>query len=157
MRFFKRKQIEPATRKARLWAHFKSLASTAAFVWLFTSGVAQATLVPSESMSPTILVGDHFFLDKVAFPGNYPERLQTLLPERTVNRGDIVAFWSPETPDLRLIKRVVAVGGDKFEIREGHVYINDARVNETYAVFENPQGPSGRFSPITIPPDSFFM
>src|SRR5574339_529615 len=104
MQFFKRRRkVEPATRKAQLWAHFKSLASTALFVWLFTSGVAQATMVPTESMDPTILVGDHFFLDKVAFPANYPDALQPFLPERTIKRGDIVAFWSPETPDLRLV------------------------------------------------------
>ena len=90
-------------RKRPVWAHIKSLGSTLVFVWLFTSGIAQATMVPTESMVPTILIGDHFFLDKVAFPANYPEALQNLLPERTIHRGDIVAFWSPQDPDLRLV------------------------------------------------------
>src|SRR5215475_3198476 len=56
--------------KLREWA--ESLAGTIVFVLIFTSFVAQATQVPTESMKPTILVGDHFFLDKLAFPGNFP-------------------------------------------------------------------------------------
>jgi len=159
---FKRKQkVEPEgpqTRGARLWAHFKSLASTVVFVWLFTSGVAQATVVPTGSMLPTILIGDHFFLDKVAFPGNYPEALQPFLPERTIRRGDIVAFYSPEHPDLRLVKRVIALPGEKFEIRAGYAYVNDRKLDESYAIHRVASlWRSENRTPITIPPDAFFM
>jgi signal peptidase I len=150
---------EPLSRRARLWVHFKSLASTVVFVWLFTSGVAQATVVPTASMVPTILVGDHFFLDKVVFPANYPEAVRDFLPERTIRRGDIVAFYSPENPDLRLVKRVVAVGGDLFEIRSGDVHINDQKLKESYAVHRLPaeHWRSENIAPRTIPPDAFFM
>ena len=58
----------------------ESLAFTIIFVLVFTSYIAQATQVPTESMKPTILVGDHFFLDKVAFPANYPKAVQKFLP-----------------------------------------------------------------------------
>ena len=98
-------QQKPASRA---WSNVKSVASTLLFVWLFTHHIAQATVVPTESMSPTILVGDHFFLDKVAFPANYPGVLQKFLPTRTIQRGEIVAFWSPEDRGLRLVKRVIA-------------------------------------------------
>jgi signal peptidase I len=64
--------------RKRLWQWFKSVGSTLAFVWVFTNGVAQATVVPSESMLPTILVGDHFFLDKIAFPANYRKRFRNI-------------------------------------------------------------------------------
>ena len=150
---------EPQTKKARIWAHFKSLASTIVFVWFFTNHVAQATVVPTESMLPTILAGDHFFLDKVAFPANYPEALREFLPERTIRRGDIVAFWSPEKPGLRLVKRAIALPGDTFEIQEGDVYINDQILKESYAVHRLPPARwrSENVAPMTIPPDQFFM
>jgi signal peptidase I len=163
MRFlFKRKPkatAPPLSRRARMWANFKSLASTVVFVWLFTSGVAQATVVPTASMVPTILVGDHFFLDKVAFPANYPEALREFLPERTIKRGDIVAFNSPENPDLRLVKRVIAVGGEVFEMRNGDVYINDEKLKESYVVHRLPDAHwrSQNIAPMTIPPHTFFM
>src|SRR5215831_17022228 len=110
--------------KTRLWQWFKSFGSTIAFVWIFTHGVAQATVVPSESMNPTILVGDHFFLDKLAFPADYPEMLQKYLPVRTIQRDDIVALWSPENPDMRLVKRVIGLPGETLEIRHRDVYVN---------------------------------
>ncbi len=97
--------------KKRIWDSVKSFGSTIVFVWVFTHGVAQATVVPTESMTPTILVGDHFFLDKLAFPANYPEAVQKYLPARAIHRGEIMALWSPETPDMRLVKRVIGLPG----------------------------------------------
>jgi signal peptidase I len=146
-------------RKRPAWAHIKSVGSTLVFVWLFTSGVAQATLVPTESMVPTILVGDHFFLDKLAFPANYPEAIRGLLPERTIRRGDIVAFWSPADPELRLVKRVIGLPGERVEMREGDIYINGEKLNETYVVHTEPGEVwrSQNFAPITLSSEGFFM
>src|SRR5215471_9716548 len=86
-----RKISRPVTQKSKLRESLESLAFTLVFVWLFTNHIAQATEVPTESMKPTILAGDHFFLDKVAFPANYPESLQKYLPIRSIRRGDIIA------------------------------------------------------------------
>src|SRR5215831_18517576 len=116
--------------KTRVWEWTKSFGPTIVFVWIFTHGVAQATVVPTESMVPTILVGDHFFLDKVAFPANYPRALQKYLPFRTIHRGEIIAFWSPENPNLRLVKRVIGLPGDTVEVRHRDVYINDRQLDE---------------------------
>src|SRR3989454_8734726 len=104
--------------KTKIWKWIQSFGSTVAFVWVFTQGVAQATVVPTESMQPTIMVGDHFFLDKVAFPANYPHALQKYLPARTIQRGDIVALWSPENPDIRLVKRAIGLPGETIEMRD---------------------------------------
>ncbi|HLQ78596.1 MAG TPA: signal peptidase I [Terriglobia bacterium] len=149
-------QQKPASRA---WSNVKSVASTLLFVWLFTHHIAQATVVPTESMSPTILVGDHFFLDKVAFPANYPGVLQKFLPTRTIQRGEIVAFWSPEDRGLRLVKRVIGLPGDVIEIRRRVVYINGRRLEEPYAVHTDKWEMAQRddMAPMTIPADSFFM
>ena len=145
--------------KSRIWSWIKSFGSTLAFVWVFTHGVAQATVVPTESMTPTILVGDHFFLDKVAFPANYPQALQRYLPVRTIHRGDIVALWSPENPNIRLVKRVIGLPGETLEVRNRDVYIDGKKVDEPYVVHSDPQEVDRRdnFGPVSIPPDHFFM
>jgi signal peptidase I len=141
-----------------IWKDLKGLLSTAVFVWLFTNHVAQATVVPTESMTPTILVGDHFFLDKLAFPANYPALVQKFLPQRTIERGNIIAFWSPEDPNLRLVKRVVGIPGDVIEIREGDAYINGQKLDEAYAVHALPRAfRGGSYGPITVLHDEFFM
>jgi signal peptidase I len=153
------KSFVEKVRKSRWWPHLKSVTSTVVFVWFFTHHIAQATMVPTESMVPTILVGDHFMLDKVAFPANYPEFLQEVLPERTIHRADIVAFWSPEVSDLRLVKRVIGLPGETLEIREGDIYINGEKLNEPYVVhsLQPILRPVQNMESVTIPPDSFFM
>src|SRR5260221_12935427 len=102
--------------KVRIWGWIKSLGSTIVFVWLFTHSVAQATVVPTESMTPTILVGDHFFLDKLAFPANYRGALQQYLPRRTIHRGDIVAFWSHDHPGMRLGQLAIGLPAGSLEV-----------------------------------------
>jgi len=145
------------TARIRQW--IKSYGSTIIFVWVFTHGVAQATVVPSESMSPTILVGDHFFLDKIAFPANFPKALQRYLPARTIERGDIVAFWSPQNPNIRLVKRVIGLPGETLELRHRQLYINGRKREEPYVVHTDARELSGRdnFGPVDIPPDHFFL
>lgn len=145
--------------KQRVWDFVKSIGSTLVFVWVFTHGVAQATVVPSESMTPTILVGDHFFLDKVAFPANYPGAILKYLPSRTIQRGEILAFWSPESPDLRLVKRVIGLPGETLEVRHRDVYINGHKLNEPYTVHTDPVEFDRRdnYGPITLGADQFFM
>src|SRR5881628_1504302 len=80
----------PNKRKGPFREWIESLVFTIIFVLVFTSYVAQATQVPTESMKPTILVGDHFFLDKIAFPANYPAVVRQYLPHRSIKRGDII-------------------------------------------------------------------
>ena len=143
----------------KIWDSIKSIGSTLVFVWVFTHGAAQATVVPTESMTPTILVGDHFFLDKLAFPANYPEAIQKYLPSRTIHRGEIMAFWSPENPDLRLVKRVIGLPGETVEVRHRDVYINGRKLPEPYAVHTDPVEFARRdnYGPVTLGPDQFFM
>src|SRR3954449_13468265 len=102
--------------KTRIWQWIKSFGPTVAFVWIFTHGVAQATVVPTESMKPTILVGDHFFLDKLAFPANYPAVIRTVLPHRSIKRLDIIAFKSPTDGNIPFVKRVIGLPGETVSV-----------------------------------------
>jgi signal peptidase I len=145
--------------KSHIWEWTKSLGSTLVFAWIFTHGVAQATVVPTESMIPTILVGDHFFLDKFGFPANYPTMLRKYLPNRMIERGEILAFWSPQDPQMRLVKRVIGLPGETLEVRNRDVYINGRKLTEPYVVHTDPRQFDRRdnFGPVTIPPNRFFM
>src|SRR5689334_1241133 len=102
----------------------ESLAFTIIFVLVFTSYVAQATQVPTESMKPSILVGDHFFLDKIAFPANYPATLRPYLPHRSIRHGDIIAFKSPTEGNIPFVKRVIGLPGDTIQVKDKSVIVN---------------------------------
>jgi len=158
-----------ARPKSKFRETVESLAFTVIFVWLFTNHVAQATEVPTESMKPTILPGDHFFLDKIGFPDNTPVSLQKFVPLRAIHRGEIIAFWSPENPQIRLVKRVIGLPGETFEIRNRDVFINGQRLDEPYKVHVDPTAyprapwvpdmlqKRDNFGPVVVPPEHYFM
>src|SRR5215469_10019173 len=121
-------------RKGALREWVESLAFTIIFVLIFTNYVAQATQVPTESMKPTILVGDHFFLDKLTFPANYPAAIRSFLPHRSIRRLDIIAFKSPTEGNIPFVKRVIGLPGERVEVRGKSVFINGRRLNEPYKI-----------------------
>jgi signal peptidase I len=74
--------------------------------------VVEAFKIPSGAMMPTLMVGDHLFADKLVFRKRAPAR------------GEQMIFAYPEHPNQDFVKRVIAVGGDKIEVRGGHPVIN---------------------------------
>jgi signal peptidase I len=87
--------------------------------------VARASLadhyhVPSGSMEPTVQVAEHVVVLKAAYGLRVPLTETYLLGPRTPARSDVVVLTSPES-DTVLLKRVVAVGGDVVEVRDGRV------------------------------------
>jgi signal peptidase I len=95
---------------------------------LFLLFVARASLadhylVPSGSMEYTLLPGDRVFVDKRAYGLRVPLTQIKLLAGASPSPGEVVVFDAPDS-GIRLIKRVVAVGGDVVQVRDGHVLIN---------------------------------
>ena len=120
----------PAGHKGAFREWIESLVFTIIFVLIFTSYIAQATQVPTESMKPTIMVGDHFFLDKITFPANYPAVIRRFLPHRTIQRLDIIAFKSPTDGNIPFVKRVIGLPGDRIRIQGNNVIVNGQVVPE---------------------------
>lgn len=87
------------------------------------STLADHYYVPSGSMEYTLISGDRVFVDKRAYGLRIPFTTIELTQGDSVRRGDVVIFDSPRD-GTRLIKRIVAVGGDNVLIRNGHLAIN---------------------------------
>ena len=87
------------------------------------STLADHYYVPSGSMEYTLIPGDRVFVDKRAYGVRIPFTGIELTQGEPIRRGDIVIFDSPRD-GTRLIKRIVAVGGDDVLIRDGHLAIN---------------------------------
>jgi signal peptidase I len=162
-------ETPPARRKGAFREWIESLAFTIIFVLVFTSYIAQATQVPTESMKPTILVGDHFFLDKISFPANYPAVVRPYLPHRSIRRLDIVAFKSPTDGNIPFVKRVIGLPGDTVEVRNKSVFVNGRQMDEPYKVHVDstvygtdawtPEELKVRdnYGPVTVPPNAYFV
>jgi signal peptidase I len=96
-----------------------------------TTTLAQAFVIPTGSMQDTLLVGDHLFVDKLAYaPAGSIGK--DLLPYQDPKHGDIIVFRYP--PDIRetLVKRLIGLPGDRLRIADGVVYRNGIRLNEPY-------------------------
>jgi signal peptidase I len=103
-----------------------SLCSTAAVVLFVFAFVFQNFLIPSSSMASTILPGDHVLVDRETYA--QPSSWAPFIYHRDVHRGDIVVFYKPIAESngehIPLVKRVIAVPGDRIHLRNGIVYLN---------------------------------
>lgn len=96
---------------------------TAILLFAARSSLADHYVVPSGSMEPTLVPGDRVLVDKRAYGLRVPfTRLEIARGDR-VGRGEVVIFDAPDD-GTRLIKRVVAVGGDVVAVRGGRVFVN---------------------------------
>jgi len=95
--------------------------------------VIQAFKIPSGSMIPTLLIGDHILVNKFIYGTTIPFSDERVLIFKKPERGDIIVFKYPENPKKDFIKRVVATGGDKVESRNKVVYVNGDKLREPYA------------------------
>lgn len=138
--------------------------------------------VPTGSMQPTLKPGDFIFSSRLAYKFNLP-LIGTLFPQTAPQRGDLVVFTYPDMRTVNYVKRVIAIAGDKVEIEDGKILLNDEPLRyvkgegniadnpnpELFEIFEEHLGDlswrvifqkSGRkenFGPIVVPPGEVFL
>src|SRR5262245_65126517 len=124
----------PTTAKrARSWSKALVEIATAFLIVLAAKGaIAEPFYVPSGSMEPTLLIGDALLASK--YPYGYGAAslpIQVTLPETgrvfgdTPKRGDVVVFRWPGDRSQAWVKRVVGLPGDRIQLRQGQLFIND--------------------------------
>src|ERR1700722_12761012 len=101
---------------------------------LFRTFLFQPFNIPASSMVPTLLVGDYLFVSKYTYgysrfslpfsPPLFSGRIFGSEPKR----GDVVVFRLPKDVQVDYVKRVVGLPGDRIQMKEGQLYINDAPV-----------------------------
>lgn len=169
---------QPKHEKTVLREYGEALLIALGLALLIRTFFVQAYKIPSGSMEPTLLVGDHILVNKIGFGLRMPESVgiepfSIALPESIaghylfhlghVNRGDVVVFVFPPDRTKDFIKRVIAVPGDMIEVKEGAVYLNGAPAADPHAHFElatsarSGYSPRDRFGPIRVPQGKFFM
>ncbi len=125
--------------------------------------VVQAFKIPSGSMIPTLLVGDHILVNKFIYGIKNPITGSTWISIEKPERGDIVVFKFPVNPKQDFIKRVIGVPGDSIKIVDKKVYINnklfdvDGAVNLDAKVIPGNLQPRDNFGPVVVPEDSLFV
>ena len=125
--------------------------------------VVQAFKIPSGSMLPTLLIGDHLLVNKFIYGIRVPFSGKVLIPLKDPKSGDIIVFKFPKDRSIDYIKRVVGVPGDKIEVKNKKVYRNDKLAEDPFAHFTSTTilpgsvSPKDNFGPITVPEGKYFV
>jgi len=126
--------IETISRKKWLIENVLSLGLALLVVFTIRSSFIEAFKIPSGSMIPTLLIGDHIFVNKLAYGFKLPfsdwitGKPTYLIQRDPPKRGDIVVFLYPGDTSLYYIKRVIGVPGDTIEMRNKQLFVNGSPV-----------------------------
>lgn len=148
----KRKRNSQEPNSENLWIEgLKTIGLSIFLAFGIRTFAAGAYFIPSGSMEPTLEINDRLMVDKVSYHFTKP------------HRGDIVVFWPPDETiaacglpqksDDPWIKRVIGLPGDKVEVKEGRVFINERPLQENYIAGK----PKYVWGPEVVPKDSYFV
>ncbi|MBR0859698.1 signal peptidase I [Bradyrhizobium liaoningense] len=130
--------IRPSRAQSREWKAIVILILLIPVLWsppfLFRFFLYQPFNIPSNSMAPTLTVGDYVFAAKYAYGyGRYsfpfaPSWISGRIFAAEPEYGDIVVFRTPKDTSVDYVKRVVGLPGDRIQMRQGQLLLNDRPV-----------------------------
>jgi signal peptidase I len=134
---------EPAGSQSNVALWLRDLVISATASVLIITFLYQPVRVEGTSMLPRLVDSDRLFINKFAYHFS------------AIERGDVVVFRYPRDPEKSYIKRVIALPGDRLRIIRGHVWRNDALVEEPYVPEEYRDTRS--MAEIVVPEGCYFM
>lgn len=139
----KPKQEKPTSVKKEILSWVMTFVAAILIVVFAQTFLIINAQVPTGSMVNTIQEGDRIFTFRLSYLFDDPQR------------GDIIVFRYPDNEKERFTKRVIGLPGERVEIRDGKVYINDSEtpLDEPYVNGT----PTGNFGPYEVPEDCYFM
>jgi signal peptidase I len=153
-------------KKSVVREYFESLVIAVGLALFVRTFVFQAFKIPTGSMEPNLLVGDHLIVNKAIFSPAPTALERAILPHREIRRGEVIVFKYPKEPQRDFIKRVIGLPGDQIELRRKKIYVNGQVQDEPYAHFLYPLSPESdrrsddlkeEYGPVTVPAGQFFM
>lgn len=170
--------VAAPTRKSLIREYTEAIIVAMLLAFAIRVFVVQAFKIPSGSMIPTLLIGDHILVSKLSYGLQWPTNCvfkpafppvtcyssKTLISFGTPRRGDIIVFRYPEDEDKDFIKRIVGLPGDKVQIVNKTVYINDQPLDDRAytqrvdpGLIDGTINPRDNFGPVTVPEGAYFV
>lgn len=135
---FNKKNLK-SYEKSKIRQNLEVLVFALALALLIRTFIVQPFKIPSGSMIPTLLIGDQLLVNKFTYGTKIPFTDKLIFPLTEIDNGDVIVFKFPEDRDSRVgssgvhyIKRVIGTPGDKIDIRNRQVYINDEPLKQQY-------------------------
>jgi len=153
----------PQAKKSVVREYVEAIVIALLLAMFIRTFIVQAFKIPSGSMEPTLLIGDHLLVNKFIYGIKNPFTGRTWLAIKSPERRDIIVFKYPVNPDQDFIKRVIGVEGDTVEMVNKKLFVNGELFDVDGAVYRDPNiipgdmKPRDNFGPITVPKDSLFV
>lgn len=153
-----------AIKKKSVFREYAEAAAIAVLLaLLIRTFVVQAFKIPSGSMEPTLLVGDHILVNKFIYGIKLPILRNTIVPISEPKRNDVIVFIYPVDKSKDFIKRVIGLPGDKVEIIGPKILINGKPFDDKHGFFRPPENNAAnsadrsRYGPIIVPENQYFV
>ncbi len=158
----KQDSVSSGARKGGVIREYAESIIIAVLIALFIRAfIVQAFKIPSGSMEPTLLIGDHLLVNKFIYGIKLPFVKRKFMVFRHPRRGDVIVFIFPRDKEKDFIKRVVGTPGDTVEIRRKKIYINGKLWDDPYGVYRDPGVtglvPRDNFGPVVVPKGHVFV
>lgn len=125
--------------KKEFYEFVKTLFIAVVIAVIFRSLAYEPFHIPSGSMKSNLLIGDYLFVSKFSygysrfsFPLGLPFFHGRIFEESQPKRGDVVVFRPPGDQDTDFIKRLIGLPGDRIQVKDGIVYLNDKPLPKEY-------------------------
>lgn len=151
------KKGKGARRKSVLREYLEAAVIAILLALFIRAFVVQAFKIPSGSMEPTLMIGDHILVNKFIYGTKVPFIKKPIIPIRNPKRGDIIVFVYPLDRKKDFIKRLIGLPGDKIRIVNNKIYINGKPYDDPYGVFGVNEKENQNLGPIIVPDDSLFV
>ncbi|AJE03616.1 signal peptidase I [Geobacter pickeringii] len=154
---------QPVKRKHIVREYAESIIIAIILALVIRTFIVQAFKIPSGSMEDTLAIGDHILVNKFMYGTKIPFVDGRYFKIRDPKRGDVIVFEYPEDPSKDFIKRVIGLPGDKIQVVNKRVYVNDKlyaipqEVHKESDTVPAAQNPRDNFGPVMVPPNSYFM
>lgn len=148
-----RKKKKKEREVSRFREYFELFSEVLIFVFFIQAFLVQTYAIPTPSMEKNMLIGDHLFIDKVAYTNPKSIIEKFIFPQLKIKRGMIVAFKSPyeirkkNWGKVPYVKRVIGLPGETIKIVSSRVYINGKEIQEPYVYFNGPVAIPENFPP----------
>jgi signal peptidase I len=151
-------------KKKSVFREYAEAAAIAIILALFIrTFVVQAFKIPSGSMEPTLLIGDHILVNKFMYGIKIPFIRKTVIPISDPQHNDVIVFIYPLDRSKDFIKRVIGLPGDRIEIMDQRIYVNGKLYDDKHGFYSDRGNVSSNskgknyFGPVTVPENHFFV
>ncbi|MBW1720500.1 MAG: signal peptidase I [Deltaproteobacteria bacterium] len=149
----------PIKKKSTFREYVEAAAIAVLLALLIRTFVVQPFKIPSGSMKPTLLVGDHILVNKFIYGVKLPLLRTTIIPVSKPKRNDVIVFIFPKDRSMDFIKRVIGLPGETVKIEGTRILINGKPIKDEHGYYAIKEGQGERpgYGPVTVPPGHYFV